>query len=478
MIPFLRFFLILVLFSSFSACKKDEPDNTKALVGIALAEALYNPYAKITPSPGTIVIPGADSYDGAGRNYTPGCFGNEGNTQFYFFHKRASGNKLLINFMGGGACWSNSNCFGTNTTTFLNMLNTLPDLFVRYGFQGIMDSTVASNPLKDYDVLFIPYCTGDLHIGSADVPTPSGYDDPYATDPANYHHRGHDNVLSVLKYVQENYGSVTNVVVAGQSAGGYGAILNYPHIRQMLSESAKFTNSPRVSLVADASNGAVIDGFFQDIVRDKWGAAQNMPTWVTNVTASYLDGTPSVQDYLSKITAHPAYSGDVIGQYTAMFDATQRWFYHVMGVVDGGAYVDSASYFGPGDASEVSDDPIGGNTPSNCNWAINARQAMINTTGSNYYYYIAPGDLHTITTDNAMFNLVSDGVNFGNWVSQIVTSGGSPSKVKCEDGSGSHPCTDSNYISTTYNDLLLRSTSKESYNNGVSSKDLYQTCFP
>lgn len=467
------FFLCLILFFQ---CTKNEPDNTKAVAGLVLAEALYNPYAKIVPQPGSIIIPNSNStYQGpSGRSYTPSCFGNANNTTFYFFHKRVSGNnpKLLVNFMGGGACWSNSNCFGKETTTFLNFLNSLPDLFVRYAFQGIMDQGVASNPLKDYDILFIPYCTGDLHFGSADVATPSGYDDPYATDPAFYHHRGHDNVLSVLKFIQDNYTQVTDVVIAGQSAGGYGAILNYPHIRQALNETARFTNNPKVRLIADASNGAVTSGFFQNVVRDKWGSAQNIPDWTGSIGSTYLDSSPSIQDYLSQITAE--YTADRVGQYTALFDSTQRWFFHVMGVVAGGGYTDSASYFGPGDASEVAD-TAGAGIPSNCNWASTARQAMLNTTGSNFYYYIAPGDIHTKTTDNSMYSLVSNGINFNTWLTQVIDPLGSPQKVNCEGGSGSHPCTDTNFGSTQYNDLLKRATSHDSYS---SNKDLYETCFP
>ncbi len=470
-------FSILIFALSFFACKKDEPDSTKALVSAGLAVALANPYVRITPSADTIIIPNTNStYQSPGRAYTPTCFGNSGNTTFYFFRKSVASNnkKLLINFMGGGACWSNNNCFGNNTTTFANFLNTLPDLFVKIAFQGILDADMASNPLKDHDVLFIPYCTGDLHIGSADVST---YDDPHTSvEPAAYHHRGHDNVLSVLKYVQENYTQVTDVVVAGQSAGGYGAVLNYPHIRQVFSESARFPNFTRISMVADASNGAVINGFFQNVVRDQWGSAGNIPDWA--VGSNYLNGSPSIQDYLSKITTE--YPSDVIGQYHAMFDVTQRWFFNVMGIIDSGSptYSDTSAYFGPGDASEVNDAPSdGSNTPSNCNWAINSRTAVLNTTGSNYYYYIAPGDVHTITTSNSLFNLTSDGKNFNTWLTSIVRTGGTPEDVKCEDGSGSHPCTDTNLTSDQYNDALGRATSKQSFQSSP-SQDLYDTCFP
>ncbi|EMJ97307.1 pectin acetylesterase-family hydrolase [Leptospira sp. WS58.C1] len=465
-------FLIPMLFSI--GCQKDEPDNTKALTGLVLAEILYNPYERITPpAEDTIQIPLTNSDYQTGRQYFPKCFGNSGNTNFYFFRKAVSSNnkKLLINFMGGGACWSNNNCFGKNTTTFFNFLNDVPDLFIKVAFQGILDAENPSNPLKNYDVLFIPYCTGDLHIGSNDVTT---YDDPYvSSDPSAYSHRGHDNVLSVLKYIQSNYTQVTDVVVAGQSAGGYGAILNYPHIRQVFAESARFPNFNKISLVADASNGAVIDGFFTNIVKNQWGSAQNIPDWV--VGSNYLDGTPSIRDYLSKITTE--YPNDVVGQYTSAFDSTQRWFFNVMGIIDSGSpsYSDSSSYFGPGDAKDVPDLPDNGsNTPSNCNWAINANTAMSNTTGSKYYFYRAPGDIHTITTSDTMYGLSSNGVNFNTWLKSIVSNVGTPTDVDCSAGAGSHPCTDRNFGANSLNNSLGRATSQDSFDN---DKDLYETCF-
>lgn len=466
-------FLIPMLF--FIGCKKDEPDNTKALTGAVLAEVLYNPYERITPpSEDTIIIPNTNASYQAGRQYSPQCFGNEGNTKFYFFRKSVSANnkKLLINFMGGGACWDNANCFGKNTTTFFNFLNVVPDLFIKIAFKGILDAENSSNPLRNYDVLFIPYCTGDLHIGSRDVPD---YDDPYVTsDPAVYSHRGHDNVLSVLKYIQSNYTQVTDVVVAGQSAGGYGAVLNYPHIRAVFSDNTKFPSLNKMSLVADASNGAVIDGFFSDIVNTQWGSGPNIPDWV--VGADYLTtGTPSIQDYISKIATE--YPNDVIGQYTAAFDSTQRWFFNVMGIIDLGtpSYSDSSSYFGPGDARDVPDLPDNGsNTPSNCNWAINANTAMNSIANSKYYFYRAPGDIHTITTSDSMYGLVSNGVNFNTWLKSIVLNVGTPTDVDCSLGSGSHPCTDKNFGANSLNNTLGRATSQDSFD---ANKDLYETCF-
>ena len=34
-------------------------------------------------------------------------------------------------------------------------------------FRGIFDRSNPENPFRDFGVIFVPYCTGDVHIGDA-----------------------------------------------------------------------------------------------------------------------------------------------------------------------------------------------------------------------------------------------------------------------------------------------------------------------
>jgi hypothetical protein len=59
---------------------------------------------------------------------------------------------------------------------------------------GIFDQTREDNPFKDWGFVYIPYCTGDLHMGANDA--------TYGNVPIK--HRGFVNFQAVLKYLEDN----------------------------------------------------------------------------------------------------------------------------------------------------------------------------------------------------------------------------------------------------------------------------------
>ncbi|PJZ68861.1 pectinacetylesterase [Leptospira perolatii] len=475
---------------SFTNCKTEKKDDDKLLL---LAAVLYSPYEKIVPTPGTITIPNTGGAY-TGRSFTPTCSGAPGNTDFYFFRKKVADNnkKILINFMGGGACWSKYNCFGENTTTYFNMLNQLPDIFVNIAFKGIMNSAAPRNPFLAYDVIFIPYCTGDLHIGSADAV----YNDPTnGNSPTTIKHRGHENVLSVLKYIQDNYTGLTDVFVTGQSAGGYGAILNYPHVRETVHG---INASVKVNMLSDASQGVVQTIFYSNVVKNLWGADQNLPTWVTNITSGYLTGTPSLVDFFDKVARF--YTADQFAQYTSLYDGNQRFFMNVMNIIDGlPAYTDAATtdpydssktystLFGDSDASSVADgSPTIPTFGQNCFWPKQMLSDLATISGggaiidSNYKIYIAPGDVHTITTNDDMYSLSTGGVDFTTWLANHRDGNhlaAAPDYETCTKHGhlfSSKDCSASNFNKSVINNALGHATSDQAY--AASLKDMTQAC--
>ena len=61
---------------------------------------------------------------------------------------------------GGGACFSAETC-GPGSETFTRNLaiGEAPD------FGGIFDETNPENPLAGHSIVYVPYCTGDVHLG-------------------------------------------------------------------------------------------------------------------------------------------------------------------------------------------------------------------------------------------------------------------------------------------------------------------------
>jgi hypothetical protein len=144
------------------------------------------------------------------------------------------------------------------------------------------------NPFRDYTYVFVPYCTGDVFAGRIDTP----YD--YDPDPGaefNVVHRGHLNLRAVVDDVHERYPEDIPVVLTGMSAGGFGAIFNFPMFverwpRAMLLPDAGIAPPHPDSLMAREG----------ERVAERWGARGILPP--------YCADDACLADTLRLLTAH------------------------------------------------------------------------------------------------------------------------------------------------------------------------------
>jgi hypothetical protein len=102
--------------------------------------------------------------------------------------------------------------------------------------QGVFDHTAGTiNPFVNYMQVFIPYCTGDLHVGFRNDTTSSGFRHP---SDINFHGllNSIDAIAASDSAIRTHLGGQTPplVVVGGGSAGGFGALLLYSVIRVIL----------------------------------------------------------------------------------------------------------------------------------------------------------------------------------------------------------------------------------------------------
>lgn len=79
--------------------------------------------------------------------------------------------KTLIYFNGGGACWNGATCLTSLTVPVTQTTRPAYNPSIENEnnpeeLGGILDFTRADNPLKDWNMVFIPSCTGDAHLGS------------------------------------------------------------------------------------------------------------------------------------------------------------------------------------------------------------------------------------------------------------------------------------------------------------------------
>jgi Pectinacetylesterase len=155
-------------------------------------------------------------------------------SEYQIFVRRGKSENLIIHFSGGGACWDDTTCsapinvLGTILGGMPRDLKTfyLADISIVLPalLSGILNAQDHSNPFKDWNVVFIPYTTGDLHIGNV-IST-------YQSKQGNIqvHHNGRKNVLAALDWISRNFTTPDKVLVSGESAGAYASAFWTPSV--------------------------------------------------------------------------------------------------------------------------------------------------------------------------------------------------------------------------------------------------------
>ena len=173
-----------------------------------------------------------------------------------FAVNRGTSDDLLVLFMGGGACWDFEGCF------LLGAAATGP--FGRGQFEalgaalnvGVLDRTDPDNPYRSFTQVFVPYCTGDLHAGERDMDYVQG------GLTRTWHHRGGTNARLLLARLAATFHAPERLAMAGLSAGGYGATLQYAAFRDALAPAAAF--------LVDDSGPLLIGDAIPAVFRSKW----------------------------------------------------------------------------------------------------------------------------------------------------------------------------------------------------------------
>jgi hypothetical protein len=97
-----------------------------------------------------------------------------------------------------------------------------------------LDRTDASNPFREWNLVYIPMCTGDMNTGA----TPHGY--------GGAPQMGVLNFREYLARLAPTFAHVQRVVLAGSSSGGFGALWNW------LDTQEAFADIP-VDLISDSA---------------------------------------------------------------------------------------------------------------------------------------------------------------------------------------------------------------------------------
>lgn len=137
---------------------------------------------------------------------------------------------LIIFLEGGGACFDASTC-ESNPSKFAQ--NDFENFISQERLNsGIFNNSKNENPFKDWNVIYVPYCTGDVHSGNTNSGTPLGVSDLQRFN-------GYKNFEAVMTAISNHFNNknVKKVALTGVSAGGFGTLINFDQLANTFKSS-------------------------------------------------------------------------------------------------------------------------------------------------------------------------------------------------------------------------------------------------
>jgi hypothetical protein len=297
-------------------------------------------------------------------------------TDYAFFVHPGDTERLLIYFQGGGACWFGEICDLKASPTYDPFVDA-SDNPASSGF-GIFDLDNPENPFADYSMVFVPYCTADVHIGNS-VKT---YQVPATGDAAAHeitiHHKGYVNATAVLDWTFENFTTPQTVFVTGSSAGSIAAPFYTAFVAERYPDA-------QIAQLGDASGG--YRGDAMSSVLANWGTGDILPD-----LPEYRD--ISADDLTFEtfyVAAGSRYPDIMLSQYNTAADEVQLLFLNLAGISD-----------------------------TSLLELLEANLAEINAAVDNFRSYTAGGKVHTILGRPEFYTYQVDGIRFRDWIAALA----------------------------------------------------------
>lgn len=295
--------------------------------------------------------------------------------EFSFFYHPGTTNDLVIDFIGGGACWNYGTC-NKETSLFVDSVDYVKERVQNEGLNGIYDHNNERNPVMTWAHVVVPYCTGDLHWGDNVQTYTNG------NDTITINHKGAVNAQAVLDWTFREH-NARQIFVTGTSAGGYASLYWLPYIKE---------HAPNASLVqfSDGAAGVVVKEPFQEALR-KWNVRAHAPSWIPDLNPQTVNwDNLTIADFYTVIGRY--YPTVTLSQFNTNLDSVQMLFYFVMG----------------------------GQDPAT--WSQEALQSvkLISSNIENFQYFHAAGEFHTIIPENFFYTLSANNVLLVDWVQNMI----------------------------------------------------------
>jgi len=176
---------------------------------------------------------------------------------------------------------------------------------LNYFLNGLL-SEDSQNAFKDYTLVLLPYCSGDLFMG-----TPHGID--------GLNHNGANMTFTVLNWVTDVFPAANNILISGSSAGGIAAL-----VYSSVFDSA-FSNRPNITYFSDS---AVYPHFDGKVLSDAVATDKRLI-----VVQSCLDEDFTGAEWFNCMVLHNSYPGvffiytddEVQKAYHSLWESSDDW---------------------------------------------------------------------------------------------------------------------------------------------------------
>ena len=287
--------------------------------------------------------------------------------EFAFWARRADPGRLLVFFQGGGGCFSQQTC-AVGAGWFDDAVGGEDDPAFA---GGVLALGRADNPFRDYSIVFIPSCTGDVHVGDS-VHT---YRDGAAS--VTVRHRGYANAEAALRWADAQFPQAQTVFVTGCSAGSAGAAFHVPSVIRRYPKA-------RVTYLGDSL--AFVFGRPVDLERD-WHAGRHLARWIPAVRR--IDPHRfTMTAYLTAVSR--AYPKRRFARFNFASDAVQARYYAAV----------------RGSAAGFERD-------------LRRAEETLKGTASNYRSYLACGAQHCVLPWDGFYRTTQAGVSVRDWVADL-----------------------------------------------------------
>lgn len=309
-----------------------------------------------------------------------------GDAMGYGVYLNPNSKKLAIFLDGGGACFNGFTC-SNNRDRYSE-----EDFLTRVASENalIINRNSDKNQFKDWNFVFVPYATGDVHSGSntaANVPNGG---------PKNQTMVGFNNFTLVLKDLKnyfEDTGGITEIVFMGSSAGGFGVISNTLQLADILGKNIPTT------VIVDAGQILMDETLFTSCLASAWDTLWNFSAFLPEdldqtVQKTYEHDIQKVYEYVA--VKLPAFNFGFLSYYE---DNTNRGFYS----------------FGQEECAYFPTSLVSGAAFKR--GLLNLKTTVLDDL-ENWKVFYANGELHTFLNDENLDQTVNN-TNLNDWIAQL-----------------------------------------------------------